>query len=204
MKKRILSILLASAMVFSLAACGSGEKEAESTDNQAAEGELSGEITFVAWGSDNEIACDQAACEKFMELHPGTTVNFEALNDDYATTVETRFIGGESPDVIYGHPQTLLSWIQEGMLMPITDIYDEHEELWDEDVFFTNLYDSYLYDGEYYAIPVGADTTVLFYNKDILDAAGSKYKNTQDLNKWHEIMEGILYIRGIKNIIQKI
>lgn len=208
MKKRLLSALLAAVMVLSLAACGSSNEE-PADDAQTSDGELSGEITFVAWGSDNELACDQKAVEKFMELHPGTTVTFEALNDDYATTVETRFLGGESPDVIYGHPQTLLSWIQEGMLMPITDVYDSHEELWDEEVFFTNLYDSYLYDGEYYAIPVGADTTVLFYNKDILDAAGVEYP-TKDTT-WEEFAdmcnkvtvrdeEGIPSVLGIGSI----
>lgn len=185
MKKRAISLLLAAVMTFSLAACGA--KESNNDNTQTNDGELSGEITFVAWGSDNELECDKKACEKFMELHPGTTVKFEALNDDYATTVETRFLGGESPDVIYGHPQTLLKWIQEGMLMPLTDLYESHEELWDEDVFFTNLYDSYLYDGEYYAVPVGADTTVLFYNKDVLDAANVEYPTAE--TTWEEFAE---------------
>lgn len=169
MKKRLLSLLLAGVMVLSLAACGSKDNNGEANNGEVEEGGLSGEITFVAWGSDAEIECDEKAVAKFMELHPGTTVHFEALNDSYGTTVETRFLGGESPDVIYGHPQTLLTWIQEGMLMPITDVYEENEELWDEDVFFTNLYESYKYDGEYYAIPVGADTSVLFYNKGLFE-----------------------------------
>ena len=187
MKKRLISALLIAAMTLSLVACG-GSKEDTTEEAQTGEaGELSGEITFVAWGSEQEIACDEKACEAFMAKYPGTTVNFEALNDDYATTVETRFIGGESPDVIYGHPQTLLNWMREGMLMPITDVYDSHEELWNEEVFFTNLYDSYLYDGEYYAIPVGADTFVLYYNKDMLDAAGIAYPTAE--TTWEEFAE---------------
>ncbi len=186
MKKKVISLFLTAAMVLSLAACGSKDK---GTEDAKGNGDgLSGEITFVAWGSDNEIDCDKKACEKFEELHPGTKVNFEALNDDYATTVETRYLGGESPDVIYGHPQTLLKWIQEGMLTPLTDIYEEHhDELFDEDVFFTNLYDSYKYQDDYYAIPVGADTFVLYYNKDMLDAAGIEYP-TKDTT-WDEFAE---------------
>lgn len=183
MKKRVISILLASAMVLSLAACGSGSKDSKKESKSSDQ-----EITFVAWGSDNEIECDKKACAKFEELHPGTKVNFEALNDDYASTVETRFLGDESPDVIYGHPQTLLKWIQEGMLEPITDVYDEHhDELFDEDVFFTNLYDSYKYQDDYYAIPVGADTFVLYYNKDMLDAAGIEYPTAD--TTWDEFAD---------------
>ena len=195
MKKRLLSLLLAATMVLGLVACGSkAEEPADKPSNEQssdadAESELSGEITFVAWGSDAELECDQKAVEKFMELHPGTTVTFEALNDDYGTTVETRFLGGESPDVIYGHPQTLLTWIQEGMLMPITDIYENNEYLWDEEVFFTNLYDSYLYEGEYYAIPVGADTSVLFYNKTMFEEAGIPLPTAE--TTWEELADAL-------------
>lgn len=186
MKKRVISLLLAAAMTLSLVACGGTDKK--EPEAKGDEGDLSGEITFVAWGSDQEIECDKKACEKFMELHPGTTVNFEALNDDYATAVETRFIGGESPDVIYGHPQTLLKWMQEGMLMPLTDVYEKHhDELFDEEVFFTNLYDSYKCKDEYYAIPVGADTFVLYYNKDMFDAAGLEYPTAD--TTWDEFAE---------------
>lgn len=185
MKKRLVSLLLVVTMVVGLTACGT--KNDDKKSEQSSDGELSGEITFVAWGSDAELECDEAAVQAFMDEHPGTTVYFEALNDDYGTTVETRFLGGESPDVIYGHPQTLLNWMKEGMLMPITDVYEEHEELWDEDVFFTNLYDSYHYEGEYYAIPVGADTSVLYYNKTLLDKAGLSYPTAD--TTWEELAE---------------
>lgn len=183
-RRGFLGLGAAAAATTMLAGCSSSQSGSTSSST----GELSGEITFVAWGSDNEIACDEKACAKFMELHPGTTVNFEALNDSYQTTVETRFIGGESPDVIYGHPQTLLKWIQEGMLEPITDVYEaHHDELYDDEVFFTNLYDSYEWNGDNYAIPVGADTFVLYYNKDMLDEAGIEYP-TKDTT-WEEFAE---------------
>lgn len=186
--KKVLAFLLAAIMVLSLAACGTGASDEQPTTETTVSAEEydgpTGEITFVAWGSDQEIACDLKACEAFMATHPGTTVNFEALNDSYGTTVETRYLGGQSPDVIYGHPQTLLKWMREGMLMPITEIYEEHEELWDEEVFQTNLYDAYYYDGEYYATPVGGDTFVLFYNKDMLDEAGIAYPTAD--TTWEE------------------
>lgn len=189
--KKILALLLAAVMVLSLAACGADSGTEDPTVETTVSADdydgPTGEITFVAWGSDQEIECDMKACEAFMATHPGTTVHFEALNDSYQTTVETRFLGGQSPDVIYGHPQTLLSWMQEGMLMPITDIYETHEELWDEEIFQTNLYDAYYYDGEYYATPVGGDTFVLYYNKDMLDAAGVAYPTAD--TTWDEFAE---------------
>ena len=204
--KKALALLLAVVMLLGMVACNNSETETQdntpttpagddnttpSDDSGSDSGEEytgpTGEITFVAWGSDAEIECALEACEAFMASHPGTAVHFEALNDDYGTAVETRFIGGQSPDVIYGHPQTLLSWMREGMLMPLSDIYEEHEELWDEELYSTNLYDAYLYEGDYYATPVGACTTVLFYNKDMLDAAGLDYPTAD--TTWEELSE---------------
>ena len=194
--KKALALLLGLAMAASLAGCGGSAAESPAPAEDAAEeeasgseegGELSGEITFVAWGSDAELKCDEKVCEAFEASHPGTTVNFEALNDDYATTVETRILGGQSPDVIYGHPLTLLNWIQQGLLLPITDVYESHDDLWDEEVFFTNLYESYHYGDDYYATPVGADTSVLFYNKDLFDAAGLDYPTAD--TTWDELAD---------------
>lgn len=189
MKRKIPAFLLALLMLLGMVGCG-GETNEDPAPDDTETGDYdgpTGEITFVAWGSDQEIDCDLKACAAFEASHPGTKVNFEALNDDYGTAVETRFIGGQSPDVIYGHPQTLLKWMQEGMLLPISDIYEEHEELWDEEIFQTNLYDAYYYDGEYYATPVGADTFVLYYNRDMLDEAGLAYPTAD--TTWDELAE---------------
>ena len=73
------------------------------------------------------------------------------------------------------------------MLLPITDVYESHDDLWDDDVFFTNLYESYHYGDDYYATPVGADTSVLFYNKDLFDAAGLDYPTAD--TTWDELAD---------------
>lgn len=199
--KKFLALLLASIMMMSTAACGSSSgnetataEKTESTESSEEGTESTeeytgptGEITFCTWGSASEIDCDQKACDAFMASHPSTTVNLEVFNEDYATTVETRFLGGQAPDVIYGHPSTLLKWMKEGMLQPITDVYEKHEELWDEEIYQTNLYDAYKMDGEYYATPVGADTFVLFYNKTKLDEAGMEYPDAD--TTWEELAE---------------
>lgn len=151
------------------------------------DGELSGEITFCTWGSEQEIDLDQRLVDKFMELNPGTTVNLEVINADYGTTIETRFLGGEAPDVIYGHPRTFLPWAQQGMLMDLSELYEKHEEWWDEDTWNTELYKAYQVDGKYYAVPNGADVFVLYYNKTMCDKAGVDYPD--ESWTWDELLE---------------
>ena len=199
--KRIIALLLVAVMMLGLVACGNSAQPAEkpaenkpaenkpAASEQEAEGYTgpTGTITWCSWGSDAEIEYNQKMSELFMQTHPGTTVIFEGINDSYDTTVETRYIGGQSYDVIYGHPSTLLKWAQEGMLMDISDVYAENEFLWDETKYMTNIYDLFQYQGKYFGTVAGADTFVLFYNKNKLDEAGLPYP-TKDTT-WEELAD---------------
>lgn len=166
------------------------DKEGEETPEQAKAEEnknLKGEITFSTWGSEQEVETNKEIIKAFEAKYPGTKVNLEVINDDYDTTIETRFLGGQAPDVIYGHPRTFLPWIKQGMLMDISDVYEAHPEWFDEDKYMTNLYDSYKDDGKYYATVNGADTLLLFYNKDLIESVGGKLP-TKD-STWEELIE---------------
>lgn len=202
-KKRLIAVLLCLAMILSLAGCGGNDSGENNTGSNAAEqtgGETTstndggeeytgptGEISFCTWGSDAEIAMDQELCDAFMASHPGTTVTLEVFNDSYGTTVETRFLGGQSPDVIYGHPQTLLKWMQEGMLMDLTDLYEENDYLWDEEHYATELYDAFMMDDKYFATMNGADAFVLFYNKTMIEEAGLECPDED--TTWDELID---------------
>ena len=169
---------------------GNGQTQTDTNTDPAAGDEYTGptgSITWCSWGSDAEIQANQQLSEAFMASHPGTTVTLETYNDDYATAVETRFLGGQSPDVIYGHPSTLLKWMQEGMLMDISDIYEENDFLWDEDHYLTDTYEAFMHDGKYFGTVAGADTFVLFYNKTLIEEAG--FECPDENTTWEEIIE---------------
>lgn len=190
MKKRLVSVLLVLMLASSLVACG-GSADKKETAAQVSEGTneggATGEIRWCSWGSDAEIEYNRKMSELFMETHPGTTIEFEGINDDYASVVETRFLGGQSYDVIYGHPSTLLKWFEEGMLMDISDIYETHDELWDQEHYLTDTYELFCKDGVYFGTVAGADTFVLFYNKTKLEEAGFDMP-TKDTT-WEELAE---------------
>lgn len=204
--KRHLVLLLAFMMLLSAAVAGCGNNTTnppaqDPNTNSSAGGEENpadsssedeytgptGSITWCSWGSEAEIEANQRMTEAFMASHPGTTVTLETFNDDYATTVETRFMGNQSPDVIYGHPSTLLKWMQEGMLMDISDIYEENDFLWDKDHYLTDTYDAFMYDGKYFGTVAGADTFVLFYNKTQIKEAGFDYPDEN--TTWDDLIK---------------
>ena len=183
--KKMLALLLVAVIclsAFGFAVMAEEEKKDEEKP------ELSGEISFCTWGSQEEIETNKKVIEAFEKKYPGTKVNLEVFNDAYNETVETRYLGGQCPDVIYGHPRTFLPWADAGMLMDLSELYEEHEEWFNEEEWMTSLYDWYKIDGKYYATVNGADVFVLYYNKSMCDEVGVDYPaenwSWDQLNEW--------------------
>ncbi len=181
-RKKLLSVLVVFGMILSLVIGGCGKKEEsrsakidEKTAGLVDHKEVKGEITFTAWGSDAELECDREVLKAFAEEYPNVKVTFEPINDDYLTKVETMMLAGEAPDVIYGHPKYFQKWASQDLLLDLTPYFDNHPEFFDKEVYATNLFDAFTYKGKYISTINGADTFLLFYNKDLFDAAGVPY-----------------------------
>ena len=185
MKRKLTAAFLCLSMAAGLALTGCGnssdapkeetpkvdEKTAGTLDPQ----EVEGEITFTAWGSDAELECDQAVLDAFAKKYPNVKVDFEPINDDYLTKVETMILAGEAPDVIYGHPRYFQKWASQDLLLDLTPYFENNKDFFNEDVYATNIYDAFTYDGKYISTVNGADTFLLFYNKDLFDEAKVEY-----------------------------
>ena len=76
MKKKLLAILMATAMTASLAACGGGGSDAKK-EGGSKDGELSGTVTVWSW--DVALAHMEAQAEKFNEKYPDVEFNFEEM-----------------------------------------------------------------------------------------------------------------------------
>ncbi len=140
----------------------------------SSDGELSGTIRFATWGSESEVETNEKVIATFEELHPGVTVELEYIPEDYETKIDTLIAGGAAPDVIYGHPYQLRKWYAKGALMDLTDLYEE-KGLNDEEVYNTAFYKNFEYDGAKVGTINGQDIILLYYNKDLFDAAGIDY-----------------------------
>jgi multiple sugar transport system substrate-binding protein len=137
---------------------------------------VSGEVTFATWGSLDEKATNEAIIAQFEKDYPGTKVNLEYIPDSYVQKIDTEFMGGTAPDVIYGHPHYLAKWASEGLLMNLDPYFDkDHAFFYNEDNFTTSLYDAFKWNGQHIGTINGSDTFLLFYNKDLFDKAGVAY-----------------------------
>ena len=167
MKKRVVSLLLATAMVSTLLA-GCGAKEG----NDGNEDGLALNVTTTFAGEDGNAQNYKDAVAAF-EKETGVKVNDSSAtsNETFKTTVETDFQAGSEPDVLFFfNGADANSFIEEGKVVSIEDIRKEYPE------YASNMNDDLiadsLVDGKKYAVPVNGFWEGLFCNTTVLEKAG--------------------------------
>ena len=121
MKKRVLSFILAAAMIFSLAACGKKAEETPaasepaSTEAPSAEAAANGEPAeiqvFIA-ASLNKVMTELA--EMYNKDHPEVTINYNA---DSSGTLLTQIQEGAACDMFFSAAQKQMNALEEDKLI---------------------------------------------------------------------------------------
>ncbi len=205
MKKKLLSVLLSSAMVISLlAGCSSAapatepaaaEEEAPAADDAAAEEEApaedaaaSGEVQEITW----MFWDDLNATEDLISLGYKDTI--ERFNKDYegqyhVTAVTTNLeeyypklnalvASGHTPDVFIVSPgPNLTTYVEPGVAADLTDTLKA--DGW-YDTFNGGVFDKATYDGKIYAVPLNLAAACVFYNTEMFETAGATVPTTYD------------------------
>ena len=199
--KNITAASLAAVMAVSLAACGGGSTEettaaagGSETQGQAsdggsgetAEGGLTGELSVTTW--DNSTTPQfQAVIDAYMEKNPGVTINIIDTNaDEYNNSLGISLSAAQpDPDVIWVKDMgSMLQMADKKQLMPLDDLIEK--DSYDLSVY-NGAAEQLQYNDTTYALPYRSDWYVLFYNKDLFDAAGVEYPSN-DMT-WEEYRE---------------
>lgn len=149
----------AAATALALAGCSSGGSgDAGST----------AELTFLApIYSDATQPYWEDLVASFEEEHPGITIDLQMVSwEDISQRVNTMVANGEEPDILNFNSH--VSFAADDLLMPV-------DELLPADLvsdFIPALLANGEYEGDAYGIPMIASVRALFYNADLLAAAG--------------------------------
>lgn len=181
MKKKLLSTALAGIMVMSLAACGGGggNSGGGSADGGDAAGGASsgsdkgGTITVAIWDNGQKAGLDQIIAD--YTAATGNKAEIQVITwDQYWTLLEAGASGGDMPDVFWMHSNEVQKYMENDILMDLTDRIASSEKL-EMDKFPEDIKNLYSWNGKTYAIPKDVDTIALFYNKTMFDEAGLSY-----------------------------
>ncbi|MBS6642759.1 MAG: sugar ABC transporter substrate-binding protein [Clostridiaceae bacterium] len=199
--KKALAAALCAVMVASLAACGgktetagtTAESKAETKAGETAKTEettaASGEqveLSVTTW--DNESSPQfSAVIEAYEAANPNVKIKIiDTSADEYNNSLGISLSAAQpDPDVIWVKDMgSMLQMADKNQLLPIDDFIKN-------DNFDLSIYkgaaEQLQYNGVSYALPYRNDWYVLYYNKDLFDAAGVEYPSN-DMT-WEEYEE---------------
>ena len=213
MKNKLIALLLALLMAATLAGCANGNEDASTAppsstpsnpgvssadpssqpaETAQAQPEIAPEdripVTLDVW-----YAVSGESGEAFTRLAEGFDAQSELVSlelsysgnsADTATKVGAALLGGNQPDValMYAGP------LYTGGRGDFTTARYAQRESFDYDDIFSGMWEYCKYsEGDVCAIPYAISTEVMFYNKEILDAAGEDLSNPP--KTWAEFYE---------------
>jgi multiple sugar transport system substrate-binding protein len=163
MKKSLFSILMI--VVLLLTSCS---KQAGTTSG----GPVT--LTFSAWGAPEELAVWKQIVTDFETANPTITVNVEVSDwDAYWDKLKTQLAANTPPDIFAMDAPLFLDYQSRDVLLNLQPYIDKNPDML-KNVYPQTL-SAYQTPGGYYGLPRDFQTIVLFYNKDMFDAAGIAY-----------------------------
>ena len=178
--KKSISMLLAASMVSTmLAGCGaaaSSTPSAVSSSGEAAPSAAAAEsvtLKLATWdNTSNNVVTDAVAA--FEAANPNIKVEIiDIPSADYTTKLSVMLNGGSDVDAFYiKDGDTAKSLVEKGQLADMSSyIAADGVNLAD----YNGLAENFSFDGKQYALPARTDFYVMYYNKDLFDAANVAY-----------------------------
>ncbi len=129
--------------------------------------------------------------EEFNADNPGINLNVEVVSwNDIYTVVNTRLQNNQAPDIL--NIDVFADYQADDLLLPAQDYVSEET--------YAKMYESFLeqseIDGTVWAIPDLASARAMYYNVDILEAAGVEVPTT-----WDELVEACAAIKAYDDSI---
>jgi arabinooligosaccharide transport system substrate-binding protein len=184
MKKRNAAVALFGAAALVLSGCSAAQP---GSDDHT--------ITFMGWGSDNEIAVFNDLIDQYETKYPGVTVDYITVPaGDFQTKLQTMIASNNTPDVFYLAPENVMPFASSGLITDLSDYVKSNDEF-DVNNVWPKAIDMYRYDGTtpgqgaVYGLPKDIGPFALAYNKDLFDAAGISAPTDDNPWTWDQFVD---------------
>ena len=175
--KKLIAVFLIALMAMTTIFAG-GSQESAASDGTT-------KLTFAVWDYTQNVYLAKAI-EAFQAANPDITIEVQDTPAaDYITKLNTQLNGGSNVDLfLIKEADKTKTFYDRGQLASLSP-YIEAAGI---DMTAYNGTDAnFTFDGQIYGMPLRTDQYVLFYNKDIFDAAGVPYPDN-DMT-WTEFEE---------------
>jgi multiple sugar transport system substrate-binding protein len=184
---KLFAVLVVLSML--LAACVQAPAQAPAAEAPAADAQVTGpaNLTLSFWGSDLDNQVYQKRVDMFTAKNPDTKVELIYIPSDYSQKVQTMIAGGTAPCIIQ-LSEDVHSYSSKGQIIPLNDfVTKDSVDLKTRYGETGGLTTAYSMNDNLYAMPDRGGALILYYNKDMFDAAGVAYP-TKDWT-WVEFLD---------------
>ncbi len=127
-------------------------------------------VTYQLWDT-SQVPQYQQCADLFTQQNPNIAIKISQLGwNDYWTGITTGFVSGDMTDVFTDHLAKFPEYVSLGQLVDLQPFIDRDQV--STDIYLPGLADLWVKDGARYGLPKDWDTIGIFYNKNMLDAAG--------------------------------
>ncbi|NJL35153.1 MAG: sugar ABC transporter substrate-binding protein, partial [Chloroflexaceae bacterium] len=153
-------------IVLLVAGCASPSAPAEGT----------GQVSFMVFGDPQEKAAYDALVEAFHTKHPAIRIALIHIpgQDEYRQRLGMDFAAGTAADVVLINYRRYASFAARGVLEPL-DPYLANSPVLDVGDFYQQALAPFYWENTLMCIPQNLSSLVVYYNKDLFDAAGQPY-----------------------------
>lgn len=191
--KKIIALMLVVLMLISLVACAQTpetkepEKEEvtqkdDKTDDPKADPEEVVEIVWAMQGAANETEGWNAVVDAANEKLKAENIKIVVQNiptsdwDEYYQKVTAQIIGGDAPDIGRIAESLMPIAIEKNQVLDLTDLIAADI---DRSQYFDTVFNNAgAKDGRIYGLPSGVYQKLVYFNKDMFDAAGVPYPSS--------------------------
>lgn len=201
--KKLLSLTLAAVLVLALLAGCGGTTSSAPASTAAPAGSTPAAtdepitMKWALWDID-ATAYYQPLIDAYKEQNPNVTIEMVDLGStDYQTVLATQLSGGaDDLDIITVKDiPGYANLVNLGMLEPLNDYSTNDPSL------YGGTIEQITVDGNYYAVPFRSDFWVVFYNKDLFDAAGVEYPtNDMTLDEYDALARKVTSGSGAEKV----
>lgn len=208
MKKRLLAVLLAGAMVLSVTACGASEQKADApaekedttaeaekapAEEAEAEEEAAGEVVELrlmdVQGADERTEYFEWAIEKFHEENPDIHVTFESVPwDSSYNKLVNLGAAGDMPDIFVNNAKWFQEFDDAGWIYHLDEYWEGYkDQIVDTGVEYIQKNQIDIY-GSVLGFPHSANPESFLIRTDWLEEVGM---TVEDLTTWDGIYEAV-------------
>jgi multiple sugar transport system substrate-binding protein len=138
------------------------------------------QVTLKLWVTEDNQVFFPELIKAFEAKYPNIKVETTLIPEEqYGTKIETALAAGAPPDIAYVGERR---WYREGVVLPLDDVIAKEGidlSTWNASIIgpkgVENAEEACKFEDKIYCLGSYTGAVVLFYNKDMFDAAGVKY-----------------------------